>query len=120
MDPEAALQRASAAYRNDDYEEAFEALSDYRTWREGGGFEPKGGDARAAELLDKLVKATGGYDSGWGEAADYTEGYDDNPRAGLVRGVIALGLTALGVTGVVMGVRELRKAAPVEARFDQA
>lgn len=35
-----------------------------------------------------------------------------NPaRAGLVRGVVSLALGALGVTGIVMGLREARKAA---------
>lgn len=110
MDPEAALGDAERAYRHDEFEEAFAALRNYRTWREGGGFEPKNGDARAKELLDKLVRATGGYDSGWGEAADYVEGYDNPARAGLMRGVVSLSLAFLGVTGIVLGIREARKA----------
>ncbi len=110
MDPEAALKEAERAYRHDEFEEAYAALRNYSTWRGGGGFEPKNGDARAKALLDKLTRATGGEDSGWGEAADYTEGYDNPRPGGLLRGVITLSLTALGVTGIVMGLREARRA----------
>lgn len=58
MDPNACLERLMNAIVADDLDEARAALADYRAWRAGGGFEPVGGDARAAssaKLLNHLI-----------------------------------------------------------------
>jgi len=54
MDPEACLNRAATALEDSDLDECREALSDYRSWRSRGGFEPEGGDAKAKLLTQRL------------------------------------------------------------------
>lgn len=54
MDPEACLNRAANALEDSDLDECWKALSDYRSWRSRGGFEPDGGDAKAKLLAQQL------------------------------------------------------------------
>jgi hypothetical protein len=56
MDPEACLDRAEEALAEGDRAEARAALADYAAWRRNGGFQPKGGDARA-KLLGAAVRS---------------------------------------------------------------
>ena|ERR1022692_1163064 len=42
-------------HRGGDFDEARNALASYRNWRRRGGFQPDGGDDRAAELERKLL-----------------------------------------------------------------
>lgn len=54
MDPEAALDRAEEAIKDNDKREAKDALRDYANWRARGGFQPPGGDARA-KRIDRAI-----------------------------------------------------------------
>lgn len=56
MDPEACLDRADEALAEGDRAEARAALADYAAWRRNGGYQPKGGDARA-KLLAAAVRS---------------------------------------------------------------
>jgi hypothetical protein len=56
MDPEACLDRADEALAEGDRAEVRTALSNYSTWRLNGGYQPKGGDARA-RLLAAAVRS---------------------------------------------------------------
>jgi len=49
MDPEATICRAEHAAQEGDLEELVDALADYWSWRNAGGFEPARGDERARE-----------------------------------------------------------------------
>jgi hypothetical protein len=50
MDPEACLDCAQDALTEGDPRGAHESLVAYWTWRRRGGFQPRGGDQRAAWL----------------------------------------------------------------------
>lgn len=54
MDPQACLDMAFKTYKDGDLDAAREALADYFHWRNGSGFQPKGGDFAARELECKL------------------------------------------------------------------
>lgn len=50
MDPEECLLRAARALASGEIDDASDALQDYPNWRRNGGFQPKGGDARAERI----------------------------------------------------------------------
>lgn len=50
MDPKACLDRMEAAIDAGDEPEAYYAYVDYWAWRNGGGYEPEGGDDRCHRL----------------------------------------------------------------------
>lgn len=54
LDPKSCLQRAADALAEQDWDEARQALKDYRAWRRRGGFEPAGGDEREQDLRRRL------------------------------------------------------------------
>ena len=56
MDPEACLDRAEESLAEGDRSEARAALADYAAWRRNGGYQPRGGDARA-KLLAAAVRS---------------------------------------------------------------
>jgi hypothetical protein len=58
VDPEQALRDAETQLEAGEATEALTLLEAYWTWRRNGGFEPKGGDARArrvARAVQRLV-----------------------------------------------------------------
>ncbi len=57
MDPTTTLSRLSDCIATQDFSGAVDALQDYYSWRLSGGFEPAGGDARAAILAARLAEA---------------------------------------------------------------
>ncbi len=59
MDPKACLDRMEAAINAGDEAEAREAYADYWEWRNKGGFEPEGGDARARQLEARCAREGG-------------------------------------------------------------
>lgn len=85
MDPQAALDSAERALKRKDYFAASEFMEAYSEWRRAGGFEPKGGDRRFDRLAIQISDEWEEGESGWGEAADYVEGYDENPIQVLTR-----------------------------------
>lgn len=60
MDPKACLDRMEAAIEEGDEDEALDAYTDYWGWRNRGGFEPEGGDARAHMLQRRCSWSTEG------------------------------------------------------------
>lgn len=60
MDPKACLDRMESAIEGGDEEEAQAAYTDYWGWRNKGGFEPEGGDARAQRLQQQCSWSTEG------------------------------------------------------------
>jgi len=50
MDPEACLVRAQEALNDSDWDECWEALTDYWNWRGRDGFMPENGDDRAVTI----------------------------------------------------------------------
>lgn len=55
MDPQACLNEVRDLLRvSGDRGEAGQRLADYFRWRLNGGFEPRGGDLLALELVEKL------------------------------------------------------------------
>ena len=55
LDPEASLQRGLLALATGDLDEARLTISDYRAWRQRGGYEPLDGDRRADQLERLLL-----------------------------------------------------------------
>ena len=55
LDPEASLQCGLLALATGDLDEARLAISDYRAWRQRGGYEPSDGDRRADQLERLLL-----------------------------------------------------------------
>lgn len=51
MDPQAALDAAYGAILRGDKGAARRYLEGYLSWRQGGGFQPRGGDKRYARLV---------------------------------------------------------------------
>lgn len=78
MDPKATLDRAKAAIESEDWDEARDALHDYREWRERGGFEPPRGDARHRELA-RIVSNLSSY-----QFSTYMRKRKRNPVRGMV------------------------------------
>jgi hypothetical protein len=62
MEPEETLRLAESALDLRQYHEALDALADYWSWRNTGGFEPDDGDFRA-KTIGRICVATLGCGS---------------------------------------------------------
>lgn len=92
MDPQVTLDQAERHIRTgaktanesrsqEAFREAGDKLEDYWEWRKRGGFEPKGGDARARRLGEKLSTAWETRESEDARDRAVHEDYYANPRA---------------------------------------
>ncbi len=55
MDPQACINKIENDIRNAEIGEAIQSVGDYYQWRLKGGFEPRNGDARVAQLVTTLA-----------------------------------------------------------------
>lgn len=72
-------RKASGWRATADFRRAGDQLEEYREWRRRGGFEPKGGDARAERLSERLNDAWDRHDDEEARDRAVHADYFENP-----------------------------------------